>query len=767
MKYTREYWQPRLATKPNRFRKLNESNDYVELINEPEAIAQAGTAFTAARLNNMESGIEGAVAGVNEIQGVVDFTEALDVFSGLSQADRNWYDMTTLGDDVYACVYGGDIYKQTNGTGDFNALRQASRNWSVMTTLGSDVYAGVYAGDIYKQTNGTGDFIELGQAPRGWTGMTTRGDDVYACVFNGDIYKQTNGTGAFVALGQAPRDWRSMTTRGDDVYACVSNGDIYKQTNGTGDFNALRQASRNWHGMTTRGDDVYACVFNGDIYKQTNGTGDFVALGQAPRYWRSMTTLGDVLYACVSNFDIYTATDLTGNTFRASSSFTLPEMPDGARKRILNTHATNAITVTAYSGTTIEGQATMTLSAGHEVELELIGTDWRKVVLSQSATPSAGNAMVWPDETSPGTPYTIPTFLVKDMYRSQVEAGSGGLLTVLYDDVDNPSIMRIIPKFRVQDIHEDLGTGTHPAFIVNGVEKSEIFIGAFQASQGAGSRAVSVPGRTPWASINFDNARAACTGKGTGWHMMSNWEWAAVMLWCLKNGFQPRGNTGSGRAHDALWETAAGGTPAKTGTGPAGWRHDGTLGGIADLVGNLWEWQDGMKLVDGQIYMPNDNHFTQAESSWAAQGVYFDSTGTTGTDETASANGEPILSAARSVPSDDCGAGLGANAPDFDYTYNSGESGWRTVAESASYDSLSVAIRQRMMQAAIAPKISSAAAVPFAGKGAIWCRNYGERIPFRGGAWYHGADAGVAALILPDRRSFVNGNLGFRPAFIG
>ena len=66
-----------------------------------------------------------------------------------------------------------------------------------------------------------------------------------------------------------------------------------------------------------------------------------------------------------------------------------------------------------------------------------------------SATPEAGKAMVWPSESSPGTPYTIPTFLVKDMYRSQVESGSGGLLTVLYDNVDNPSIMRVIPKFRV------------------------------------------------------------------------------------------------------------------------------------------------------------------------------------------------------------------------------------------------------------------------------------------------------------------------------
>src|SRR5574344_1473135 len=119
MEYTREYWQPRIATNPNRFRKLNESTGYVELINEPEAITQAGTAFTADRLNNMESGIDGAVAGVNEIQGVVDFTDVLNTLTGLSQTSRSWSGMTTLGNDVYACVYNGDIYKQTGGIGDF------------------------------------------------------------------------------------------------------------------------------------------------------------------------------------------------------------------------------------------------------------------------------------------------------------------------------------------------------------------------------------------------------------------------------------------------------------------------------------------------------------------------------------------------------------------------------------------------------------------------------------------------------------------------
>ena len=90
MEYNREYWQPRIATNPNRFRKLNESTDYVELINEPEAITQNGTAFTADRLNNMESGIDGAVAGVNEIQGVVDFTKAVDGLVGLGQTTKSW-----------------------------------------------------------------------------------------------------------------------------------------------------------------------------------------------------------------------------------------------------------------------------------------------------------------------------------------------------------------------------------------------------------------------------------------------------------------------------------------------------------------------------------------------------------------------------------------------------------------------------------------------------------------------------------------------------
>jgi hypothetical protein len=233
-------------------------------------------------------------------------------FLPLSQTSRAWHGMASSGTDVYACHYGGDIYKQTGGTGDFVALGQATRSWVGMASLGPDVYACVYGGDIYKQTGGTGDFVALGQTARAWRAMTSSSTDVYTSVDGGDIYKQTGGTGDFVALSQTSRGWTGMASLGTDVYASVYGGDIYKQTGGTGDFVALGQATRSWVGMASLGPDVYASVSGGDIYKQTGGTGDFVALSQTSQGWQGMASLGTDVYACVNGGDIYKHTGSTG-----------------------------------------------------------------------------------------------------------------------------------------------------------------------------------------------------------------------------------------------------------------------------------------------------------------------------------------------------------------------------------------------------------------------------------------------------------------------
>ena len=92
-----------------------------------------------------------------------------------------------------------------------------------------NVYVCVSNGDIYMQTEGTGDFVALGQVVRHWYSMTAAPNgNVYACVYNGDIYMQAGGTGDFIALGQVARNWQSMAAAPNgDVYVCVYAGDIY------------------------------------------------------------------------------------------------------------------------------------------------------------------------------------------------------------------------------------------------------------------------------------------------------------------------------------------------------------------------------------------------------------------------------------------------------------------------------------------------------------------------------------------------------------
>lgn len=357
----------------------------------------------------------------------------------------------------------------------------------------------------------------------------------------------------------------------------------------------------------------------------------------------------------------------------------------------------------------------------------------------------------------------MPVIFVKDSLRASVEAATGGQMTVLYDDKGYPSYMIRVPKFNLQDIDSFYGTGVHPAFIVGGVEKSEIFIGAFQSKVYDG-RACSIPGVDPTASVNFDTAKTYCTSKGAGWHLMTNWEWAAIALWCLKNGFQPRGNTNYGRSHEATYETGtridglAPGTTSGTGrtltgSGPASWRHNNTFTGIADLVGNISEWTDGLKLVDGKIYMPSDNNFNLAEANWPDTGVRFDSTAT-GDENSSGDIGDPVIS-------NEITKYAGPIGDNESYGYLS-IANWKDLIKKVDYN-----IPVSMLQAAIAPITLSGGTYSQDPKGYLYIRNYGERFPLRGGYWSNGAGAGLVYLNLGNARSITASNVGFRPAFVG
>ena len=337
-------------------------------------------------------------------------------------------------------------------------------------------------------------------------------------------------------------------------------------------------------------------------------------------------------------------------------------------------------------------------------------------------------------------------FSIKDNYRMAVESASGGKNTVMYDNKGYPSIMVCIPKFNVEDIDPSLGSGTHPAFIVGNKEVPEIWIGKYIATVADG-RAYSLPGLDPTCSINYTDSFNACAAKGTGWHLMTASEQAAIALWCLKNDFQPRGNTSFGKSHEATHEhgtvtytyndngTVRDGRTA-TGSGPISWNHDNSSAGIADLCGNVWEWRHGYKIVNGKIYLVGSdnvpkNNFTTvytegSNTGWIDTGFYFNALKIS---KTAPAAGTADGAFTSIVPAS------GVTVPNYCY------------------------------QMGITPVTNATLSSRINGDH-FWINYSGERVAFVCGSWYDGACAGLFACGLDHASSSPYHHVGFRLAYI-
>jgi hypothetical protein len=300
-----------------------------------------------------------------------------------------------------------------------------------------------------------------------------------------------------------------------------------------------------------------------------------------------------------------------------------------------------------------------------------------------------------------------PIIIIRDALRQEVEKRTEGAVTIMYDDRDLPSYMLRIPRFNVETIDSSLGRGVHPAFVVDGKDVEEIFIGQVNATIIDG-RACSIPGERAARSVNFDEARESCVKKGKGWHLLNNWEYAALVMYLVKN-------------QNRYFEK------------------------------DRWDWIDGLKIVDGEIFTPSDNNFELPEKDWPSMGIFFDDI-----------DGKPQL----------CKEITHYSEPDPQAADDDRDDGYVyldrlsqlecSISPETKENDFSNAELEKLAQMLIYPSATSVLAET---DDDIWVRNYGERFPRRGGDWSYGAGAGLAALNLNARRSNSNYALGFRPAF--
>ena len=345
-----------------------------------------------------------------------------------------------------------------------------------------------------------------------------------------------------------------------------------------------------------------------------------------------------------------------------------------------------------------------------------------------------------------------------DEMKAAVESLTGGKNTVILDEIGMPSIMVALPKVNSKELDSDFTDTVHPAFVLNGGTKNVVYLSKFQnivmAKDGV-SRAYSLPLKDPKTSINFDQALAACRAKGDDWGLTPAALWSMVALWSKKNGTMPRGNNNYGRDHSYTHEK---GTEASkdgantgrilTGSGPATWNHNWLPDGIADLNGNVWEWCAGMRLNDGEIQIIPyancmDKTVSMAADSTAWKAILQDGTlvepGTANTLKFDYASSKIKICTTITTQAD------------------AGRSGTFEALEAAD----GVTVPQLLKELTLFPNGTG-----FGGDG-FYMNNSGERLLFRGGHWYSGADAGVFFSNLSSPRSHSNGHFGFRSAFYG
>ena len=323
MAYTKKLWIARVGTALNRFLKTNEDAGSVELTNDPTGITTAGTPFTVANMNNIETGIEDndvrldVVEGTGTPQGVgteddVSFgtvntgqgaNELYDMdqnvkttdsptflgtivngvlitarykITSFSSPDSQPFGLAFDGTNLISCDFNqAKIYIHTGVSGDVSSfITSPSTNPSGLTIVGGNLISCNFTIPIiYIHDEITSNIVTQFNAPAGDpSGLTYDGTNLISCdAATGLIYIHYEVTGgvtdSFASPGGTPT---GLAFNGINLISCDNSTDkIYIHDGITSTIlNIIDSQSTDIGGLTFADTDLISCDKFADlIYK--------------------------------------------------------------------------------------------------------------------------------------------------------------------------------------------------------------------------------------------------------------------------------------------------------------------------------------------------------------------------------------------------------------------------------------------------------------------------------------------------------------------
>lgn len=313
--------------------------------------------------------------------------------------------------------------------------------------------------------------------------------------------------------------------------------------------------------------------------------------------------------------------------------------------------------------------------------------------------------------------------------------------------------MVYIPRFYLDEVINGASHTLHPAFIANDRELDGIFVSKFQNTVIDG-RAYSLPDRDLAVNIDYDTAERICNNTGEGFHLMTAAEWGAIALLCQKNGWFPYGNNDMGKdireaeiiARSSYHTHGGNVCRVATGTGPVEWSHNRCEDGSWDLNGNVWEWNQGIRLVRGELQIaPYGNADWRAIDATTGEWIFPSENGST----ESGVKLDFINGAWQFI------SGVIASSVDG--------ARFCSFADVTAHPSVCKRAKETLIAFGLLPHgvcEEQKEAYLYANNGAA------ERMAFRGGRWGQGRNAGVLKTCLDDPRSYTGEAVGFRSAII-